>query len=61
MKRRAFLKHLADQGCRVHREGGKHTVVVKPAKSKTSTVPRHTEISDFLVRKVCKDLDVIAP
>jgi mRNA interferase HicA len=28
---------------------------------KASTVPRHREINDFLVRKICKDLEIAEP
>jgi mRNA interferase HicA len=53
-----MIKHLEYYGCRLRREGGKHTVYINPAEQKTSTIPRHKEINDFLARKICKDLDV---
>ncbi|MEO6970113.1 MAG: hypothetical protein ABI217_04390 [Chthoniobacterales bacterium] len=28
---------------------------------KTSAIPRHREIIDFLVQKICKDLDIPRP
>jgi hypothetical protein len=43
------------------REGGRHSVYVNRATGKSSAVPRHREINDFLARKICKDLDVLAP
>ena len=58
MKRRALLKHLAENGCEKLREGKKHTVFWDPLTRKTSTVPRHAEIDDWLARKICKDLDI---
>jgi len=61
MKRRALLKHLKRHGCELLREGSKHSVYWNPANRKTSTVPRHTEVMDQLVRKICKDLDIPAP
>lgn len=39
-------------------EGAKHTIYVNRTKRKSSTVPRHREINDFLTRKICKDLEV---
>ncbi len=36
-------------------------VVGEPALGRRSAVPRHTEISDILVRKICKDLGVETP
>ena len=61
MKRREFLRHLESQGCVMLREGGKHTVYLNPKHRKTSTVPRHTEIRDFLAKKICKDLEIDTP
>jgi mRNA interferase HicA len=60
MKRRALVKHLETCGCRIKREG-KHTVYENPASNKTSTVPRHSEINDFLARKICRDLGISSP
>jgi len=28
---------------------------------KSSTIPRHCEINDFLARKICRDLEVPEP
>ena len=56
MKRSAFIKHLTTYGCQLLREGGKHSWWMNPAQNKKSAVPRHTEISDQLAKKICKDL-----
>jgi mRNA interferase HicA len=61
MKRRILLKHLKKQGCRFLREGKKHTVYFNPVLRKVSTIPRHTEISDKLAKKICRDLGVDPP
>ncbi len=58
MKRRQVLKHLKSHGCEFLREGRNHTVYFNTAKGKTSTVPRHTEVDDTLVKKICKDLGI---
>ncbi|HHS12474.1 MAG TPA: type II toxin-antitoxin system HicA family toxin [bacterium] len=58
MKRRRLLKHLRDHGCKLLREGKKHTVYINRASRKSSTVPRHSEINDFLARKICRDLEI---
>jgi len=58
MKRRDLLRHLERHGCDLLREGGSHTVYVNRIKGKSSTVPRHREINDFLARKICRDLEV---
>ncbi len=58
MKRTDLLRHLEAHGCELLREGGRHSVYVNRAKRKTSTVPRHREINDYLARKICRDLEV---
>jgi hypothetical protein len=45
MKRIDLIRHLD-----VNRSAGK-----------TSTVPRHREINEFLAQKICKDLEVPKP
>ena len=61
MKRRDLLRHLARHGCALLREGGKHTVYVNRTAKKVSTIPRHNDINENLVRKICKDLHVPRP
>ena len=61
MKRTDLVRHLEQHGCLLLREGGSHSVYVNRAPRKTSTVPRHREINDYLARKICRDLEVPAP
>ena len=61
MKRVDLLRYLAEHGCELLREGGRHSVYVNRRTGKSSTVPRHREINEILVRKVCKDLEVEPP
>ena len=61
MKRVDLIRHLEAHGCRFFREGGNHTVYLNPANRKVSTVPRHREIDEFLVRKICRDLEIPRP
>ena len=61
MKRAALVRHLEAQGCRLLREGARHSVFVNRAAGKATSVPRHREINDFLVRKICRDLEVAEP
>lgn len=42
-------------------EGGNHTVYVNRLARKTSTVPRHREINEYLAKKICRDLEVPEP
>jgi mRNA interferase HicA len=61
MKLRDLLKHLHDHSCEFLREGGNHSVYVNRRARKSSAVPRHREINDFLVNKICKDLEIPRP
>lgn len=58
MKRKDLIRYLQNHGCKFLREGKKHTVYFNPENLKTSTIPRHREINDFLVRKICRDLGI---
>jgi len=58
VKRVDLVRHLEQQGCELLREGANHSVFVNRAARKTSTVPRHREINDFLARKICRDLEI---
>ncbi|MEW5800162.1 MAG: type II toxin-antitoxin system HicA family toxin [Bacteroidota bacterium] len=61
MKRRELIRYLRQQGCELLREGGNHTIFINRKTRKSSTVPRHNEINDILVKKICKDLEVKNP
>jgi len=58
MKRRAFLKYLNQNNCQLLREGKKHSVFWNTVNRKTTAIPRHTEVSDNLIKKICKDLGI---
>ena len=61
MKRRNLVRHLERHGCEFLREDGSHTVYVNRRTRKSSTVPRHREVFEFLARKICKDLEIPVP
>ena len=61
MKRHEVIAHLRDHGCGLVREGANHSWWGNPANNQRSAVPRHSEIDDFLVRKICRDLGIPAP
>ena len=61
MKRRDIIKHLLKNGCIFLREGAKHSVFFNPLMKRSSTVPRHTEIDNFLAKKICRDLGIQSP
>jgi predicted RNA binding protein YcfA (HicA-like mRNA interferase family) len=58
MKRKDLIKHLMKNGCILLREGAKHGVFFNSLTRRTSTVPRHNEINNFLAKKICRDLGI---
>jgi len=58
MKRLDLIRHLESHGCRLLREGRRHSVYYNPDNNQTSAIPRHREINQFLARKICRDLGV---
>ena len=58
MKLRKLLDHLNSNGCLLLREGARHSIFYNPFTKRASSVPRHTEINNFLAKKICKDLGV---
>ncbi len=58
MKRSELLKHLKSNNCQLLREGGRHSWWWNPETNRRSAVPRHSEISDILAKKICKDLGI---
>lgn len=61
MKRKDLIRHLERHGCEFLREGGSHTIYVNRIKQKSSSIPRHQEIIDFLAKKICRDLEILEP
>lgn len=61
MKRKALIRHLLQNGCVFVREGAKHSVFFNTLTKRSSTVPRHNEIDNFLAKKICSDLGIESP
>ncbi|HEX9046567.1 MAG TPA: type II toxin-antitoxin system HicA family toxin [Verrucomicrobiae bacterium] len=61
MKRRDLLRHLQAHGCRMEREGGKHSLWLNPVTGAVESVPRHVEIGKHLSKKICRSLSVPEP
>ena len=61
MKRVDLIRHLELHGCEFLREGSNHSVFVNRPAKKSTTVPRHREINEFLAKKICRDLQVPEP
>ncbi|MEA3272395.1 MAG: type II toxin-antitoxin system HicA family toxin [Patescibacteria group bacterium] len=58
MKRHQLLKYLNKFRCFLFREGTKHSIYYNPENDRTSAIPRHSEIDDWLANKICKDLGI---
>lgn len=56
MKRRAFLKELTKEGCKLHRHGGRHDLYINPANGRKAPVPRHSELRDSMCRLIRQQL-----
>ena len=61
MKRKDLIRHLRKNRCIFIREGARHSVFFNPLIQKSSTIPRHTEIDNFLAKKICRDLGIESP
>lgn len=59
MKSVNLYKYLLKQNCHLIKEGGNHTIYQNLVNKKISSVPRHKEIKNNLVRKICKDLEIV--
>ncbi|MFY9609526.1 MAG: type II toxin-antitoxin system HicA family toxin [Blastocatellia bacterium] len=59
MKRGSLLRHLRKHGCYLKREGREHSLWCNPKTGEVEAVPRHTEISNKLVKKICLGLSVL--
>jgi mRNA interferase HicA len=60
MKRIDLIRHLERHECELLREGSNHTMYVNRQARRSSAVPRHREVNDFLARKICDDLSGVA-
>jgi predicted RNA binding protein YcfA (HicA-like mRNA interferase family) len=61
MKRTDLVRHLAANGCELFREGGRHSIFWNPANRRTTAVPRHAEVVEPVVNRICKDLGIPKP
>jgi mRNA interferase HicA len=61
VKRADLIRHLEQHGCELVREGRNHSIYVNRRARKSSSVPRHREINEFLARKICRDLEIPMP
>jgi len=58
MNRGALLRHIRRHGCFLKREGRSHSLWCNPSTGAVEAVPRHSEISNRLAQKICRNLSV---
>jgi hypothetical protein len=58
VKRDRLLRHLRQHGCHLKREGAAHSLWCNPATGAVEAVPRHAELSNRLILKICRGLSV---
>ncbi len=61
MKTKNFIKFLSLHNCTLIREGSNHSIFQNQVNHKISSVPRHKEVKNNLVRKICRDLEIPFP
>jgi mRNA interferase HicA len=61
VKRVDLVRHVEANGAELLREGGNHSVYVNRRARRTSVIPRHREVNEYLARKICRDLEIPEP
>ena len=57
MKRKVLEKKLRQAGCYLKREGASHSLWINPQTGVIEAIPRHTEIKEFLAKKILRNLN----
>ena len=58
MKRNVLLKHLKENGCTLKREGANHSWFVNTNNGNLAAIPRHSDVKEFTVLDICKQLGI---
>jgi predicted RNA binding protein YcfA (HicA-like mRNA interferase family) len=58
MKRLKLLKHLHENFCVLIREGGSHSIYINKKTGIKTSVPRHADIDEKTVLKICSQLEI---
>jgi mRNA interferase HicA len=61
MKLEGPLRHLRRHGCVLRREGKEHAIWENPQTGHAEAIPRHSEISNLLAKKICRKLSIPVP
>ncbi|WP_461246975.1 type II toxin-antitoxin system HicA family toxin [Treponema sp. R6D11] len=56
MKRVELIKLLNARGAVFVRHGSNHDIYMQPKNGNTEPVPRHSEIKEFMAKKIIKNL-----
>ena len=56
MKYRDLIAKLDEAKCILLRHGGRHEIYHNPRTGVSQPVPRHREVSEFLAKKIIRDL-----
>ncbi|MDR2473898.1 MAG: type II toxin-antitoxin system HicA family toxin [Tannerella sp.] len=52
------IQHLENHNCMLLREGSSHSIYLNILTSKKTSVPRHADIDEITVRKICQQLEI---
>ncbi|HYQ90886.1 MAG TPA: type II toxin-antitoxin system HicA family toxin [Candidatus Competibacteraceae bacterium] len=52
---------MSQRGCQFLREGAEHSIWENPATHRRTSIPRHRDIPEFTVARICKQLAIPAP
>jgi predicted RNA binding protein YcfA (HicA-like mRNA interferase family) len=61
MKRVKLIKYLKNNHCYLEREGAKHSIYTNKLNGKFTSIPRHSDVNDYTVSDICKQLDILKP
>ena len=61
MKRNVLLKHLKEKKCRLEREGSNHSIYKNTETNAWTAIPRHPNIEERTVFRICKQLGIPKP
>ena len=61
MKLKDVIRHLEERHCVFMGQGGNHTIYKNVETGKMTSIPRHRDVKENLVKKICDDLGVGGP
>ncbi|MDR3309546.1 MAG: type II toxin-antitoxin system HicA family toxin [Tannerella sp.] len=58
MKRLKVTQYLESNNCVFLREGSSHSIYMNILTGKKTSIPRHADIDEITVQKICKQLEI---